>query len=197
MDILLIRHGQSVANVKKLLISTDQDGLTEEGKSQSIRLRHTLAEMKLSPSLVYCSPWRRARETAEILFDDVDDIMFDGRLAETHPGIYGSWLEADFNAKFPAFNKEIRNSYEGGESHYDMTNRVNAWLESEVHPRVGTDGILAAVAHGGPISAALQHLLQIPVESHYPSFTVPNASFTFLKWRGDLNRYCAVQVGHI
>lgn len=197
MDILLIRHGQSEANAKKLLISTDKDGLTDAGRAQSVRLRHTLDGLQIAPSVIYCSPWQRARETAEIVFHDAQDMQFDARLAETHPGIYGSWLEADFNAQFPDFNSKIENTYEGGESHLDMTRRARSWIDSEIMPRTQTEGLLAALAHGGPISAILQHLLAIPVETHYPSFTVPNASFTYLKWRDDLGRYCAVQVGHI
>lgn len=197
MDLLLIRHGQSEANAKKLLISTDKDGLTDSGRAQSARLRQTLHEMAIMPSVIYCSPWQRARETAKIVFHDATTMQFDARLAETHPGIYGTWLEADFNAKFPDFNKLIGNTYEGGESHLDMTNRAKDWIASEVLPSTQTEGLLAVVAHGGPISAILQHLLDIPIESNYPSFTVPNASFTFLKWREDLGRYCAVQVGHV
>lgn len=197
MDLLLIRHGQSVANEKGLLISTDKDGLTELGKAQSINLAATLDRFGFKPSRLYCSPWARARQTAELLFDAAAPITYDARLAETHPGIYGSWLEADFNRTFPDFNGNIRNRYENGESHLDMAERVQAWVESEVRPHVNQSGLMAAVAHGGPISVVLQHLLGVPIETHYPSFTVPNASFTYLKWRADLNRYCLERAGHV
>jgi glucosyl-3-phosphoglycerate phosphatase len=197
MDLMLIRHGQSVANEKGLLISTDKDGLTERGKTQSAALAATLERMAYRPGTIYCSPWARARQTAEYLYDAATPITYDARLAETHPGIYGSWLEADFNQAFPDFNQNIRNRYEDGESHLDMAERVQAWVESEVRPRVREPGLMAAVAHGGPISVILQHLLGVPIETHYPSFTVPNASFSYLKWRGDLNRYCLERAGHV
>jgi probable phosphoglycerate mutase len=197
MDLILIRHGQSVANAKGLLISTDKDGLTELGKTQSTDLAATLERFAFQPSQIYCSPWARARQTAELLFGASRPMTFDARLAETHPGIYGSWLEADFNQAHPDFNKDIRNRYEQGESHLDMAERVQAWVESEVRPQVQNAGLMAAVAHGGPISVVLQHLLGVPIETHYPSFTVPNASFTYLKWRADLNRYCLERAGHV
>ncbi|NML30847.1 histidine phosphatase family protein [Paraburkholderia antibiotica] len=197
MDLLLIRHGQSVANEKGLLISTDQDGLTELGKKQSVNLAATLERFAFQPSKIYCSPWARARQTAELLFEKSTPMTFDARLAETHPGIYGSWLEADFNRAFPDFNRDIRNRYENGESHLDMAQRVQQWVESEVRPQVQDAGLLVAVAHGGPISVVLQHLLGVPIETHYPSFTVPNASFTYLKWRPDLHRYCLERAGHV
>jgi len=197
MDLLLIRHGQSVANEKGLLISTYKDGLTELGKTQSINLAATLGRFAFKPSQIYCSPWARARQTAELLFEESTPMTFDARLAETHPGIYGSWLEADFNRAFPDFNRNIRNRYEEGESHLDMAERVQSWVESAVRPQVQNAGLMVAVAHGGPISVVLQHLLGVPIETHYPSFTVPNASFTYLKWRPDLNRYCLERAGHV
>jgi probable phosphoglycerate mutase len=197
MDLLLIRHGQSVANEKGLLISTDKDGLTDLGKTQSINLAATLSRFAFEPSQIYCSPWARARQTAELLFGESAPITLDARLAETHPGKYGSWLEIDFNRAFPDFNKNIENRYEEGESHLDMTRRVQSWVESEVRPQVQNAGLVVAVAHGGPISVVLQHLLGVPIETHYPSFTVPNASFTYLKWRTDLNRYCLERAGHV
>lgn len=197
MDLLLVRHGQSVANAKGLLISTDKDGLTELGKAQSINLATTLERFAFEPAQIYCSPWARARQTAELLFGESTPMTFDARLAETHPGVYGSWLEVDFNRAFPDFNKNIRNRYEQGESHLDMAQRVQAWVNSEVLPKTQEPGLMVAVAHGGPISVVVQHLLAVPIETHYPSFTVPNASFTYLKWRADLNRFCLERAGHV
>lgn len=197
MDLLLIRHGQSNANAKGLLISTDQDELTNLGKRQSMQLAEKLAEFGYTPSPIFCSPWMRARQTAEQLFDRSTQMTFDSRLAETHPGKYGTWLEADFNRAFPDFNQAIANRYEDGESHLDMANRVCEWVDAEVKPRATQPGLLAAVLHGGPISVILQHLLGVPIETHYPSFTVPNASFTYLKWRPDLGRYCLERAGHV
>ncbi|WP_432257913.1 histidine phosphatase family protein [Cupriavidus sp. TMH.W2] len=196
MDLLIIRHGQSNANANGLLISNDQDELSALGRSQSECLRDTLAQYDYAPSRVISSPWRRARQTAETVFNAAE-IAFDARLAETHPGVFGTWLERDFNSAYPDFHRDIRNTYEGGESHWDMTVRVRAWTDETVMLRIAEAGLLAVVAHGGPISVILQHLLGVPIESHYPTFTVPNASFTYLKWRADLNRFCVERLGHV
>ncbi|MFM0499355.1 histidine phosphatase family protein [Paraburkholderia caffeinilytica] len=197
MDLLLIRHGQSTANAQGLLISTNQDPLTDLGKTQSAQLAKTLERFAYQPSPIFCSPWRRAHETAQIVFGDSAVMKLDSRLAETNPGIYATWREADFNAAHPTFNYDITNRYEGGESHLDMADRVREWVDQEVLPHASEPGLAAAVAHGGPISVVLQHLLDIPIETRYPSFTVPNASFTYLKWRGDLKRYCVERVGQV
>lgn len=195
MDIILIRHGQSVANEKKLLISNELDGLTSIGESQSRSMAKKFIREDFSPDMIYCSPWKRAAETASIIFPAQSSIIFDARLAETHPGIYGTWLEEDFNIAHPEFHQDIANKYEGGESHLDMANRVCEWVDTEVMPKANDKGLLVTVAHGGPISVILQYLLSIPMKTHYPSFSVPNASYTHLIWRNDKKRFCLITAG--
>lgn len=196
MDVILIRHGQSVANKKKLLISNELDGLTGIGQDQSRKLAVAFEREGFLPDFIYCSPWKRAVETANIIFpDSLKSITLDERLAETHPGIYGTWPEEDFNKTYPEFHQDITNKYDGGESHLEMANRVCEWIETEVMPKANNKGMIVAVAHGGPISVVLQYLLSIPIKTHYPSFSVPNASYTHLIWRNDKKRFCLVTAG--
>jgi broad specificity phosphatase PhoE len=195
MDLLLIRHGQSVANAAGILIADKFDKLNALGISQSKELSRTLKITYRKPTIIFCSPWTRARETAEYLYSDPENLILDSRLAETNPGIYGTWTERDFIIKFPKFNKNIENCYEGGESHLEMADRVCDWIDGEVMSRISQNGLMSVVAHGGPLSVILQYLLGIPVESRYPSFSLPNASYTDLRWRQDLNRYCLISAG--
>ncbi|MEB0136052.1 histidine phosphatase family protein [Actimicrobium sp. CCC2.4] len=198
MDLLLIRHGQSNANAKGLLISNRDDQLTEIGRQQSLNLAKTLEIFNFNkPSLIFSSPWLRAKQTAELIFSEKYLIRFDERLAETNPGKFGTWLEADFNLKYPEFSKNIKNEYADGESHFQMSTRVCNWVDTILMPLSQEPGLIAIVAHGGPISVILQKLLGMKVELSYPSFTVPNASFTNVRWRYDLNRYCLERVGHV
>lgn len=195
MDIVLIRHGQSVANQRGLLISNDQDGLTEIGVTQSRTLAERISVVVKNARWLYCSPWRRALQTAEIVLGGrITDVQLDSRLAETFPGRHGTWLEKDFNAAFPDFYQDLSRRYEGGESHRDMIQRVSDWVQTEIEPRKPQDGVMLVVAHGGPITVILQHLLGVPMEDRYPSFTVPNASMSRLQWRADLGRYCLVSI---
>jgi glucosyl-3-phosphoglycerate phosphatase len=196
MDLFLIRHGQSLANAAGKLIADENDGLSALGISQSKQLAQTLEIMKHKPSLIFSSPWARAQQTAEYVYADRFELQLDSRLAETNPGRFGTWLEADFNKQFPEFNKNIANKYEEGESHLDMAIRVCNWVDQEIFSRTSKSGLISVVAHGGPISVILQYLLGIPIETRYPSFSVPNASFSILKWRPDLNRYCLLSAGH-
>lgn len=196
MDLILIRHGQSVANERGLLISNETDDLTAQGVKQSQDLAVLMKPHVKEATWLYCSPWRRALTTAEcVLSERMHEAVIDPRLAETHPGRFGTWLERDFNTAFPDFYSDLGRRYEGGESHRDMAQRVCNWVDSEVLPRAAEPGTLMAVAHGGPITVILQHLLGIPLEDKYPTFTVPNASYSKLHWRSDLNRFCLITAG--
>lgn len=196
MDLILIRHGQSVANEMKLLISNEQDGLSDIGRQQSSRMAEIFKREGYFADLIYCSPWKRAAETANIIFQDrKQDIVFDERLAETHPGVYGTWLEEDFNKTYPDFHQDIENKYEGGESHLEMANRVCEWVDAEILSKTADKGLIVTVAHGGPISIILQYLLSIPIKAYYPSFSVPNASYTRMMWRNDKRRFCLITAG--
>lgn len=196
MDIVLIRHGQSVANQKGLLISNDQDDLTELGMEQSRALAARCGSLLTEARWLYCSPWKRATSTAEIVLGSrMPEARLDARLAETFPGRHGTWLEKDFNAAFPDFYQDLGRRYDGGESHRDMAQRVCQWVDSEIAPRQQDAGLLVAVAHGGPITVILQHLLGVPLEPRYPSFTVPNATMSRLQWRADLGRFCLITAG--
>ncbi|WP_416973765.1 histidine phosphatase family protein [Streptomyces sp. 4F14] len=66
--VLLVRHGQSHASVKKLIAGSRTClGLTEHGRDQAARLSARLAAEPPRPATLLTSPVLRARETAEIL----------------------------------------------------------------------------------------------------------------------------------
>jgi len=196
MELILIRHGQSNANANGILIADKNDTLNSIGVSQVLHLKKLMISMEINPYIVYSSPWKRASQTAELLFDN-SMIQYDNRLAETNPGIYGTWLEKDFINQFPEFSDDIESRYEEGESHWDMAQRVKLWVEEEIVKNVENHAkkIIVVVCHGGPISIILQVLLSIPIKKCYPTFTVPNASLTILNWKKDFHRFIVKQVG--
>ena len=196
MDVILIRHGQSVANQKGLLISNSSDDLTDQGRIQSKALAALLAPELNNATQLVTSPWKRALSTAEIVFGDrMVETVVDDRITETFPGKHGSWLEADFNKTYPDFYNDLSRRYASGESHKEMSERVVGWVKDILLPQSNHDGLLVCVTHGGPISVILQYLMGMPFEDRYPSFIVPNASYTKLIWRMDLNRFCIVCAG--
>ncbi|MBC8750408.1 broad specificity phosphatase PhoE [Paraburkholderia sp. WC7.3g] len=180
MDLLLIRHGQSHANVAGLLNSTEQDELTEHGLRQAAKLRTLMESHGFVPDRVFSSPWRRALQTTEVLFKDKADWTVDARLGETNAGRFATWKAEDFREAFPDWGKHLSDRYEGGESHLELAARSVNWLEEEVLRHAEQSGLVAAVCHAGPISVISQYLLNVPL-SRFPNVLVPNASVTLFR----------------
>ncbi|MEX3784478.1 histidine phosphatase family protein [Paraburkholderia sp. BR14374] len=180
MDLLLIRHGQSHANVAGLLNSTEQDELTEHGLQQAAKLRTLMESHGFVPDRVFSSPWRRALQTTEVLFKDSSDWTVDARLGETNAGRFATWKAEDFRLAFPDWGKHLSDRYEGGESHLELAMRSVNWLEEEVLRHAEQPGLIAAVCHAGPISVISQYLLNVPL-SRFPNVLVPNASLTLFR----------------
>jgi probable phosphoglycerate mutase len=82
LELVLARHGQAHGNVDRSL-GPDTD-LTDLGRQQAARLGNWLAEQGYTFTALYCSPLRRARQTAHIINAHVGlEIIFDADLRET------------------------------------------------------------------------------------------------------------------
>src|SRR5919205_724258 len=64
--VYLVRHGESVGNVNPAARRKDDPPLTDRGRAQATRAAAALARTGLD--LVFSSPLRRARETADAIF---------------------------------------------------------------------------------------------------------------------------------
>lgn len=83
MDIYIVRHGETPANINKICGSELED-LTENGVRQAEELREKIKNMSFD--IIYCSPFIRARHTAQIINSKNIEVMFDDRLSERSPG---------------------------------------------------------------------------------------------------------------
>ncbi|MEK7091796.1 MAG: class I tRNA ligase family protein [Patescibacteria group bacterium] len=95
----VMRHGETTGNLTdKISFKTEaEDGLTELGQKQVQQASQILAQSKID--LIISSPFRRTRETAEILAQSLDlpaeSLIFDKCLQEADPGNLDglTWLE--------------------------------------------------------------------------------------------------------
>lgn len=94
MMIKLVRHGQSHSNTGEVLPHEVGDygiSLTANGIEQAQEVGHTIGQDFIADSLLYCSPYRRTRETAaEIVrtanLSQEKQIYEDPRLREVERG---------------------------------------------------------------------------------------------------------------
>jgi alpha-ribazole phosphatase len=103
MELILLRHGKTAANLQKRYNGKTNDPLCKEGIAEA-RAARAYPQMEY----VYVSPLLRARQTAEICFPNAEQIVvdglsemdfgdFEGRTAEDmkNDSDYRAWVEGD------------------------------------------------------------------------------------------------------
>lgn len=178
MKLFLIRHGRSVANEANLVTGTTDDPLNDIGIEQAKALRVWIETLELSADSYITSQWKRAQETANIVFPYAK-WQIDSRIGETYAGDVSKWALIDFLNEYPDFYDDYHNAYPNGESHNDLYVRSIEWLEETVflHDENAT---IVLVAHSGPISCILQHILSVAMEN-FPAFIPMNASLSLIE----------------
>lgn len=177
MRLWLIRHGQSLANQQKRVTGTQLDPLAPEGRQQASALGDLLRSTSLTPDLVICSPWLRAKQTAELAFPS-SVLSLDDRIGETDAGRVADLPLSEFLHSFPDFYANASNHYPGGESHLELNSRVADWVEELLSQAVKE---VFAVCHSGPICCLLQRALNIPME-RFPALLPGHASLSMIEY---------------
>lgn len=164
VNLILIRHAETVANVQRRWVGWNDTPLTDLGIAQAEATACRLAGEVQDAAALYTSPLPRALETARIIgqalglspipLDGLQEIHFgqmDGITLEEmktrHPDLYARWRDrTDLDFTWP-----------GGERRADFFRRVIATCE-EIAAR-HTEGTVIIVAHGGTLRAILAYLL--------------------------------------
>ena len=161
MSIHLARHGQTAYNHEGRFQGHLPVALDATGREQAAALAEAAAGVELVS--LWCSPLRRARETAEIVAARIGLApREDARFAETDIGDWTARSYADVRAEDPGGFARFQRSdpsfrYPGGESFAEQSARVMAALR-DLRARHGALPALV-VCHRGVIRLALTALL--------------------------------------
>lgn len=152
-EVLLVRHGETDDNAAARFQGRRDTQLNDRGREQS----RALAQRLRGEGVValYTSPLRRARETAQIVADELGlAAVVDERLTEADAGAWAGRMIADVIAEEPAAWARWRAAdptfrFPGGESVAEQIARMAAALADVAR------GPLPAlvVTHGGSIRA--------------------------------------------
>lgn len=155
MELVLVRHGESTANVARERAELDGAeriavaapdtavGLSELGRHQSLALGYWLAEQS-DPAVdaIWCSPYARARQTADraLATAQLDlRVRADERLRDKELGILDTLTSIGIRKNFPeeAERRHWLGKFyyraPGGESWADVALRVRSVLTDIVH----------------------------------------------------------------
>lgn len=171
---LILRHGESKMNVKKILISTLPEKvacpLTERGKAQIFQAAKKLKKEKID--LIFSSDLLRARQTAEIVAKITGaKIIFDKRLRDIQGGIF----EGERIEKFLAFWKSYEEKYTKrppkGENYQDVKKRMIKVIEDLERKYQGKTILI--VSHQRPL-AMLEGAMKGFLIDEFEKFIEPN-----------------------
>ena len=182
--LILVRHGESVANARGLLLGRTDAELTETGRAQALAAR---ALLEGPVAEVRSSPLRRARDTAALLalgppiaveeqWIEVDYGEFEGQPLGGIPAeVWRRWQrDRDFRP-------------EGGETLAEVDRRISAACE-ELFAVDGAGarrsaGDVVVVSHVSPIKAAVAWALG--TADLYWRLHLKTASVTRIGWNRD------------
>lgn len=185
MKLLLIRHGQSVANTEGRLQGQFDSPLTERGRDQARALTRRLAREDWSLSAIYASDLSRAAETAEILAATLSvPLAFDKRLREYDVGVLTGLVWTEIESLHPDIGQALQQGrgwghIPGEEGTETFRNRLAAML-SDIKSRHDDGQNVALVSHGGSLGMLLIHLLEMDARRPSP-FRFGNVSLSVVE----------------
>ncbi|MBE7120150.1 histidine phosphatase family protein [Bacillus cereus] len=163
MQILLIRHGESEADILNVHEGRADFELTEKGRQQVQRLVQKVKK-DFAPDFIWTSTLKRARETAETLAEAIQcPIQLEEELMEFNNGVQAG-LSFEEAKKYPE-PKFLHDRFENGESFIEFRMRIEGIFSKIVTEN--TYDRIAIVAHGGVITSILRAFFQMPISMDY------------------------------
>lgn len=186
MIIFLVRHGQSMGNVKFYQEGRPKnDPLTELGKTQAELVADALSKQTTPPEVIYTSPYTRALNSAEIIKNKINAPLFeDQRLGEYFPGDWDGLHEEFFIEKFAKIPEHDRITFRppNGESWLDEALRFNAVIERAENENYSS---AVFVSHYDPIKAVVNLLTKLTPGKWNNPAEYPTGSLTILASEND------------
>jgi len=185
--VLLIRHGQSVANAQGILAGRAPGvHLDEHGEKSARELGIHLGSLPIAQVLV--SPLERTAQTADLIFANKFPIQIETRITECD---YGDWqgrllselaLETSWKTVQETPDEMI---FPNGESMQAMSDRavaaVREW-DSKLSAVHGDDVIWVAISHGDVIKAICADALSMPLRN-FQRISIEPTSVSVVQYR--------------
>lgn len=187
MRMVFIRHGKTKGNTEHRYIGRTDEPLCRQG----ILEIQKLSACNFRPDVLFVSPMKRCRESAKLLFPELEPIIADG-LREYDFGAfegknyeelkndpdYAGWLESDGKLSFPAgegmeaFQKRCQIAFE----------ETLKYLNNHLSESEGDEKTAVYVVHGGTIMSVFSKYDE--ENRDYYSYQCKNADGYVVKWDG-------------
>ena len=167
MKLLLIRHGESEADLLDVHEGRADFSLTARGRRQAQAMAAAVTKRE-KITKIYASPLTRAKETATFLSSATGvSVVFDEDLMEFNNGLLAGLSRKEADEKYPMIpDLPVDQAVYGMESMLAFRQRAERALNRIVTENSGDDTV-AVVSHGGMINQLYHALLGLPVESGF------------------------------
>ncbi len=185
MDLILVRHGESVGNKMGFVQGWQDTNLTPLGVAQAAAVAARLQADYLPIDAVYASPLQRAWRTAQAISRRTQlEPMVEPDLREMHFGLIEGMTQLEWRKKFPellpgwADSDNLDFGWPGGETRGEFAARVERTMARLI--AAAPYERLLVVAHGGVFSTYLSILLT-GASTNWRNYHVNNCTITLLK----------------
>ncbi|HYK73834.1 MAG TPA: histidine phosphatase family protein [Pseudoneobacillus sp.] len=172
MKILLIRHGESEADLLDVHEGRANFSLTSLGNMQAKQMSMWVNK-RFKPDLIWTSTLNRAKETAKILSEVTGTLIREEEgLKEFNNGVLAGMKRLDAKLKYPEpiGGRKPHEQIKGGESELEFRFRAEMTFSKILTESEGMECIVI-VSHGGMISNLLKSFLRLPIPSESRFFT--------------------------
>jgi alpha-ribazole phosphatase len=180
--IILVRHGETELNRKKVYFGRLDPSLNETGRAQILKGKERVK--KLHYDHVYASPLLRAYESAKLICEPEEDIILDERLMELNFGIFEGLSYEEIKERYPEqcekHEKEWKNyNYECGESPRQLQRRAVKFIKS-----LDKNKDYLIVTHWGVIATILSYYFSKGLDSYW-KFDIKNGGVAVIEFMGE------------
>lgn len=167
MKLLVIRHGESEADLLDVHEGRADFALTKRGHRQAEAMANFVAD-NYNISKIYASTLTRAKQTAQHLSDKMGiPIVFDENLMEFNNGLLAGLPRAVVREKYPEVpDLPIDKAVYGQESQVEFRQRAENAL-SRILRESEQDETVAVVSHGGMINQLYRSFFNMPIDCIY------------------------------
>ena len=162
MRLIFIRHGESEANAEGVLQGHMDSPLSKKGRSQARALAPRIQNTNFD--YIYASDLSRAAETAKLICNSLDKIIYTPLLREMDLGEFEGkrfdLMTSEEQDYFHSFFNEPSKRIPGGESVEQFMTRLNHFMNliDQLNPEPKK---LLVVAHGGVLYTILKRIMNI------------------------------------
>lgn len=167
MDLIVLRHGQSVADIEERMEGRADYPLTDLGRIQAFKAAKWISE-KWNPDVIITSPLSRTVECAQIVAETVQTkVIHDDDLLDWNHGVLAGMLRSEAFIKYPEVpgGRKPHEAIEGGESDISLRSRAEIFMSKMLYSEIYKDKTVVIITHTMMINKLFESFIGLPMNS--------------------------------